>query len=71
MRGDQDVLAENASCGCFVLGGPAQIIAWIASKSAGLGTRSNIEELTETTSKAIEVIGDASKAKAIITRNPA
>ena len=49
----------------------AEIIASIASKSAGPGTRANIDEFTETTSKAIEVIGGAAKGKAIIVMNPA
>jgi len=49
----------------------AEIIASIASKSAGPGTRANIDEFTETTSKAIEVVGGAAKGKAIIIMNPA
>ncbi len=49
----------------------AEIIASIASKSAGPGTRANIDEFTETTSKAIEAIGGATKGKAIIIMNPA
>lgn len=49
----------------------AEIIASISSKSAGPGTRANIDEFTETTSKAIEVIGGAEKGKAIIVLNPA
>ena len=48
-----------------------EIIASISSKSAGPGTRANIDEFTETTSKAIEVIGGATKGKAIIVLNPA
>lgn len=49
----------------------AEIVATIASKSAGLGTRANIDEFTQTTSKGIEVIGGAKKGKAIIILNPA
>lgn len=49
----------------------AEIVASISSKSAGPGTRANIDEFTETTSKAIEVIGGAQKGKAIIVLNPA
>ena len=48
-----------------------EIVASISSKSAGPGTRANIDEFTETTSKAIEVIGGARKGKAIIIMNPA
>ncbi len=48
-----------------------EIIASISSRSAGPGTRANIDEFTETTSKAIEVIGGATKGKAIIVLNPA
>ena len=49
----------------------AEIVATISSKSAGPGTRANIDEFTETTAKAIEVVGGAKKGKAIIILNPA
>lgn len=49
----------------------AEIVATVSSASAGPGTRQNIDEFTRTTSKAVEVIGGASKGKAIIILNPA
>lgn len=49
----------------------AEIVASISSKSAGPGTRANIDEFTVTTSKGIEVVGGATKGKAIIVLNPA
>jgi acetaldehyde dehydrogenase len=48
-----------------------EIVASIASKSAGPGTRANIDEFTETTSKAICELGGAELGKAVIVLNPA
>jgi len=49
----------------------AEIVATVASRSAGPGTRANIDEFTRTTSRGIEVIGGAKRGKAIIVLNPA
>lgn len=49
----------------------AEIIATVASKSIGPGTRKNIDEFTRTTSGAIEKVGGAAKGKAIVVVNPA
>ena len=48
----------------------AEIVASISSRSAGPGTRANIDEFTETTASAAEVVGGAERGKAIIILNP-
>ncbi len=49
----------------------AEIVASVSSRSAGPGTRANIDEFTRTTANAIESVGGAKKGKAIIILNPA
>lgn len=61
------IAAINAVCNVKY----GEIVASIASKSAGPGTRANIDEFTETTAQAIQEVGGATKGKAIIILNPA
>ena len=49
----------------------AEIVASVSSRSAGPGTRANIDEFTRTTASAIEKVGGAARGKAIIILNPA
>ncbi len=49
----------------------AEIVSSISSKSAGPGTRANIDEFIETTATALKVIGGAQRSKAVIVLNPA
>jgi len=51
--------------------GYAEIVATVASRSAGPGTRANIDEFTHTTRRGIELVGGAGRGKAIIILNPA
>ena len=57
---------NRAACAEYV-----EIVSAISSKSAGPGTRANIDEFTETTAKALRMIGGAERSKAIIVLNPA
>ena len=49
----------------------AEIVASVSSRSAGPGTRANIDEFTRTTARGVEVLGGAERGKAIIVLNPA
>ena len=49
----------------------AEIVSSISSRSAGPGTRANIDEFIETTATALKVIGGAQRSKAVIVLNPA
>ncbi|MGW2899276.1 acetaldehyde dehydrogenase (acetylating) [Streptomyces sp. NPDC001212] len=69
--GGQATIPVVAAVGRVVPVEYAEIVASIASKSAGPGTRANIDEFTETTSAAIERVGGARRGKAIIVLNPA
>ncbi|MGV9352731.1 acetaldehyde dehydrogenase (acetylating) [Streptomyces misionensis] len=69
--GGQATIPVVAAVGRVVPVAYAEIVASIASRSAGPGTRANIDEFTETTSAAIERVGGARRGKAIIVLNPA
>jgi acetaldehyde dehydrogenase len=69
--GGQATIPVVAAISALVPVSYAEIVASIAARSAGPGTRANIDEFTETTARAIEVVGGATTGKAIIILNPA
>jgi acetaldehyde dehydrogenase len=69
--GGQATIPIVAAVSCVVPVAYAEIVASIASKSAGPGTRANIDEFTETTAHAIGTVGGAERGKAVIILNPA
>ena len=69
--GGQATIPIVAAVGQVVPIAYAEIVATISSKSAGPGTRQNIDEFTKTTARGVETVGKASEGKALIILNPA
>jgi acetaldehyde dehydrogenase len=69
--GGQATIPMVAAVSAVVPVAYAEIVASISSRSAGPGTRANIDEFTETTAQALREVGGASSSKAIIILNPA
>ena len=68
--GGQATIPIVAAVSSVVPVGYAEIVASAASRSAGPGTRANIDEFTQTTARAVEEVGGAERGKAIIILNP-